>query len=85
MFASIRYIIDNLLYVFNLVLLIYCVCSWVIRDPYNKLYRFLSVICDPVLNPIRALLQHIPFLQRVPIDISPVVLMYLVRLLTRFI
>lgn len=85
MILFIRYIISNVLYIFDLLLLIYCICSWVIRDPYNKLYRFLSFICDPVLNPVRALLSKIPFLERVQIDFSPVVLMYLLHWLARII
>ncbi len=85
MLALIRYIISNILYIFNLVLLVYCISSWIIRDPYNKFYRFLSAICDPVLAPVRALLQRIPFLQRVPIDFSPVILLYLLHWLARII
>lgn len=85
MLFFIRYIISNVLYVFDLILLIYCICSWVIRDPYNKLYSFLSAICDPVLNPVRSLLSRIPFLARAQIDFSPIVLMYLLHWLTRII
>ncbi len=77
------WIVDNLLAVLNLVLLLYCVFSWFIRDPYNKIYRFLSSICDPILQPFRALLSKIPFLQSCPIDFSPLVLMMFVRFLQR--
>lgn len=85
MFDTIRFIIATLIRVYDLILLAYCLCSWIIRNPYNRFYAFLSMICDPVLNPIRALLQHIPFLQRVPIDLSPLLLMYLLHFIVRFI
>ena len=77
------WIIDTVLDVLNLVLLLYCVFSWFIRDPYNKIYRTLASICDPILQPFRALLSRVPFLQNSAIDFSPVVLMMFVRFLQR--
>lgn len=85
MLGLIRYIIINLLGLLNILLLVYCVCSWVIRDPYNKFYRVICSICDPILNPLRAVLQRIPFMRGLPIDLSPYLLMVLLRALTRFI
>ncbi|MBQ6946410.1 MAG: YggT family protein [Clostridia bacterium] len=65
----------------QLILLVYCVFSWIIRDPYNKAYAFLSKICDPILKPIRFLLYKIPFLENFPIDLSPLILGFLLRVL----
>lgn len=59
--------------IFSLVLLVYCVSSWIIRDPFNKFMRILSMIVDPILNPVRNLLSKVKFLRDFPIDFSPIV------------
>ncbi len=85
MLVLIRFILINLLSIFEVILLIYCICSWVIQNPYNKFYGILCKICDPVLNPIRSVLQRISFLQSIPIDFSPYLLIVLLRFFLRFI
>lgn len=64
-------IASALVEVFSFVLLVYCVSSWFIRDPFNKFMQALSSIVDPVLNPIRKILERISFLKGIPIDFSP--------------
>ncbi len=66
---------------FRIILFLYCIFSWFVHDPFNKFYRFLSSICDPLLKPVRKLLGMIPFLQACPIDFSPVVLLMLISFL----
>lgn len=67
----------------ELLLLIYCVFSWFIRDPNNKIYAILSAICDPILAPIRSVLERISFLNGAGIDFSPVVLMLIISFIMR--
>lgn len=67
------------------LLLVYCVFSWFIRDPYNKFYVALSKIFDPILAPFRELLSKISFLRGAPIDFSPVLFMLLLSMLIRVI
>ena len=55
---------------FEWILIIYCVSSWIIRDPFNKFMCILSAIVDPVLDPIRNVLDRIDFLKTIPIDFS---------------
>lgn len=62
---------------FSIVLLVYCVSSWFIRDPYNKFMRILSMIVDPVLEPIRAIIRRIPILNDLPIGIAPLILFFI--------
>lgn len=76
-----RLIIYYLLNAFELVLLVYCVASWIIRDPYNQLMRVLQTIVDPVLKPIKAALDLIPFLRELPIDLSPLLAFFLCRVI----
>ena len=66
---------------FDTVLLIYCVSSWIIRDPFNKFMRVLATIVDPVLDPIRNILDRIPFLRNIPIDFSVLVAFMLCQML----
>lgn len=69
--AIIRYLVLSVLSVFELILLVYCLSSFFIRDPFNKFISALNVIVDPVLQPLRWLLEKIPFLRGLPIDFSP--------------
>lgn len=55
---------------FSLILLIYCVSSWFIRDPFNKFMQFLETILGPVLNPIRDFLNRFSFFRNLPLDLS---------------
>ncbi len=66
-------IVDIAIEFFEWVLIIYCVSSWVIRDPFNKFMSILSAIVDPVLDPIRVVLDKITFLKGIPIDFSVLV------------
>ena len=80
-FAIIRYIAASILSVFDLILLIYCIAGFVIRDPFNKFMQALGVIVDPVLQPLRWLLDHISFLRTFPIDFSPLLAFMIIALI----
>lgn len=61
----------------------YVILSW-IASPTSRVYRFLANLLDPLLYPIRSLLDRI--LKRpLPVDISPIVLSVLLHLLLRLI
>ena len=71
-----------LYYIFNsflLVLAVYCVSSWFIRDPFNKFMRVLNMIVDPILDPVRSILRAIPFIGDLPVDFSPIIVFLLFR------
>lgn len=70
---------------FSVFLLIYCISSWFIRDPFNKFMQILSAVVDPVLNPIRKLLRCIPFLSDFPIDFSSLILFLILEFLVTLI
>ena len=67
------YIVSSIIDIFKTILIIYCVCSWFIRDPFNKFMIALKTIIDPVVDPIRNLLDRISFLRAIPIDFSVLV------------
>lgn len=85
MLLLIREILYIAVRVLDTLLLVYCVFSWFIRDPYNKFYAALCKICDPILAPFRALLSKISFLRSAPIDFSPVLLMLVLSMLLQVI
>lgn len=72
MILLLRTLIYYLVEAFSTVLLIYCVSSWFIKDPFNKFMTALNTIVAPVLDPIRNLLSKIPFINSLPIDFSPI-------------
>jgi YggT family protein len=61
-------ILDILLTVYMWVIIIAALISWVNPDPYNPIVRFLRVVTEPVLKPIRRVIGF-----RTGIDFSPMV------------
>ena len=60
------------------LMLIYCLLTWVI--PNNKYTQLLGKYMEPMLNPIRKLLNRlIPALGRLPLDFSPIAFWLLLR------
>ena len=51
---------------FELILVIYCVSSWIIRDPFNKFMQTLRVIINPVVEPVRSILSRFAFFRNSP-------------------
>ena len=76
-FAKILYMGLNL---YMWVIIIRAVISWVNPDPYNPIMRFLYQITEPVLSPIR---RWIP-LKGMGIDISPMIVIAAIYLLSTF-
>lgn len=63
-------IVSLVLRLANLVLLIYCVMSFVM--PASDLYRRASVYIQPLLQPVRQkLYRWFPSLRGLPVDLSP--------------
>ncbi len=73
-----------IVYAFSVVLLIYCVASWFIRDPFNKFMLAVRSIVDPVLNPIRNFLYRSSTLRNLPIDLSVIIAYFLCQLIMEF-
>lgn len=71
--------LDIFFTVYSFVIIVSAVLSWVNPDPYNPIVRFIYRITEPFLHPIR---KMIPL--RLPIDISPMILLLLIYLLQQF-
>lgn len=70
-------IVSTVLRLANLALIAYCIMSFVM--PHHELYRKLAYYMERVLHPIRSLLYRwFPALYRLPVDISPLVLWFVI-------
>lgn len=66
-------IFDIILTIYSFIVIAAALISWVNPDPYNPIVRFLYRATEPILRPIRKLLPL-----RLPIDISPLILLLLI-------
>ena len=78
--VSIARILDILLGIYKWIIIISALISWVNPDPYNPVVRFLYLVTDPVLRPIRRLIGY----RLGPIDISPLIVIIAIIFLQSF-
>ncbi len=78
--VSIAKILDILLGMYKWIIIISALISWVNPDPYNPVVRFLYLVTDPVLRPIRRLIGY----RLGPIDISPLIVIIAIIFLQSF-
>ena len=73
-------VLDILLDVYKWVIIIAAIISWVSPDPYNPVVRFLYLVTEPVLRPIRRLIGG----RLGPIDISPLIVILAIIFIQKF-
>lgn len=73
-------ILDIGLNIYNWIIIIAALISWVNPDPYNPIVRFLRSITDPVLKPVRNLIGY----RLGPIDISPLIVIFAIMFIRMF-
>ena len=56
--------------ILQLLMMIRAIMSWLPFDDSNALYRFVICTTEPIIIPIRNLLDRIGFFANLPIDIS---------------
>ena len=71
-------LVNILLTIMYWLILIRALISWVNPDPFNPMVQFLIRATEPVLEPIRRLLPPMP------IDISPIIVFFIIIFLQRF-
>lgn len=64
----------NAISIYNILIFARVMLSWIIRDPYNPIYRFLFSITEPVLAPLRRIIPSSS------LDLSPIVAYLLLRI-----
>ena len=67
----------RLIQIYNILIIARVLASWVIRNPYNRLYQFLLTITEPVLGPLRRILPPM-----MGLDFSPIIAFFLLDLLS---
>ena len=72
----------RLLDVISFIIVIQCVLSWIPSIRMSKIYEALSIITDPIEEPIRQVQYRYVSLQ---IDFSPLIAILLIQLIQRLI
>jgi YggT family protein len=71
-------VVNILLTIMYWLILIRALISWVNPDPLNPIVQFLIRTTEPVLEPVRRLLPPLP------IDISPIIVFFIIVFLQKF-
>ncbi len=78
-------LLSRLLEIYTLIIFINVFLSWIVFSTQNetvrRIYYFTGQFVDPVLQPIRNVMQ--PMSRNIGIDFSPIVLIFLILLLKR--
>ena len=77
---AVAYIADKLLGIYELIVIVAALISWVNPDPYNPIVRFLHAVTEPVFRPIRRIIGY----RLGPIDISPIIVILVILFLQKF-
>ncbi len=73
-------LVDFVFWFCNLAILLRVLFSWINPDPYNILIRWVYLVTDPILAPLRRIIPPIGGL-----DLTPMVALVVLELLHRFI
>lgn len=74
--------IDAILNLYLLVILARVFMSWIPNlDPYNPIAQALYQVTEPVLEPIRGLLSQILPPSMGMLDLSPIIVFFIIRML----
>ena len=71
-------ILDKVLWLYSIVIMIAVLISWVSPDPFNPIVQFLRSVTEPLFAWVR---RRIPFAVVGMIDLSPLVVFLIIRLL----
>jgi len=71
-------VVSILLTIMYWLILIRALISWVNPDPFNPIVQFLMKVTEPVLEPVRRMLPPLP------LDISPIIVFFIILFLQKF-
>lgn len=78
-------ILSRLLEIYTLIIFVNVFLSWIVFSTQNetvrRIYYFTGQLVDPVLQPIRNIMQ--PMSRNIGVDFSPIVLIFFILLLKR--
>ena len=81
LFYLLRSIVFYALGALQILMLVRAVMSWFMPDEDNRLYLFVVSVTEPVIFPVRALLERIPAIAELPLDLSFMVTYLLLSLI----
>jgi len=76
---SLWYIVSTLLTIYTFIIIARALISWVNPDPYNSIVRFLYMVTEPLLAPIR---RRLPM---IGIDFSPIIVILAIVFIQNFV
>lgn len=79
--SSILLLLANALWVYEILIIIRCIMSFVDPDPSNPLVRFVYNLTDPLMDAVR---RSLPFLMMGGLDLSPIVLIFLIEMTRKY-
>lgn len=79
---TILHVVNKLVEVFNILLLIRVVLSWIPMGE-NALTRAVYSVTEPILGPIRRAIYT--WMRNIPLDISPIIAYFLIQLIRNII
>ena len=68
----------RIIQIYNILIIARVLASWIVRNPYNRVYHFLITITEPVLGLIRRILPPL-----MGLDLSPIIAFFILDLLSR--
>jgi len=74
-------LIDRLIGLYELVIIVRCILSFVQPNPFNPIVRFLYQITDPLLDAVR---RAFPFLVTGGFDLSPILVFFLLQVTRQY-
>ncbi len=74
--TSIILLLLKLIRIYEMILVIRIILSWVQANPYNPIVQFIARITDPLLDAAR---RAFPFLVAGGLDLSPIVVFFLLE------
>ena len=78
---AVALITDKVLWIYNWVVMIAVLITWVSPDPFNPIVRFLHAVTQPVFEWVRT---RLPFVVVGMMDLSPLVVMLALQFLRMF-
>lgn len=74
-------LVNQIFMIYNYIILFRVVLSWVSASSYNPVVKFIYDITEPVLRPFRVIFRT----GNLGIDISPIIVFFLLEILRKFI
>jgi len=84
MYALIGRIVLTLLYALQFLMFGRALMSWFSQDEDSKIHRFLFAATEPFVYPLRKFLNKFEFFNSIPIDMSFLVAMLILIIVTTF-